>query len=61
MREGIEDFGLLTELAKQNEEKARELVQRMVRTFKDYVRDGKEFRAIHRELLEALSSLTVDS
>ena len=55
MREGIEDFGLLTELAKHDEAKARELVERMVRTFKEYVRDEKQFRAIHKELLEALS------
>ena len=56
MREGIEDFGLLTELAKHDEAKARELVNRMVRTFKDYVRDELEFRAIQKELLVALSA-----
>jgi hypothetical protein len=58
MREGIEDFGLLTELAKHDETRARELAEKMVRTFKDYVRDEQEFRAIHRELLEALSAMT---
>jgi hypothetical protein len=55
MGEGIEDFGLLTELAKHDEAKARELVARMVRSFTDYVRDEQEFRAIQKELLEVLS------
>ncbi len=54
MRDGIEDFELLTLLAKKNPGKAREIAQKAVRTFTDYVRDIKQFRMLRRSLLEAL-------
>jgi glycosyl hydrolase family 123 len=53
MREGIEDFGLLTELAKTDEPHARRIADEMVQSFTDYVRDPARFREIQRELLEA--------
>ncbi|MCW5979544.1 MAG: DUF4091 domain-containing protein [Bryobacteraceae bacterium] len=55
MREGIEDFGLLTELARYDEAKADEIAAETVKSFTDYVRDEKTFRQIHRKLLVALS------
>ena len=53
MREGIEDYGLLSELAKTDEERARRIADEMVQSFTEYVRDPARFREIHRELLEA--------
>lgn len=55
MREGIEDFGLLTELAKHDNAKAQEITAETVKSFTDYVRNEKRFREIHRKLLEALA------
>ncbi|MBN1853050.1 MAG: DUF4091 domain-containing protein [Pirellulales bacterium] len=54
MRDGVEDFELLTLLAQRNPEQAHELAAAMVRSFTDYVRDEKEFRAIRLRLLETL-------
>lgn len=54
MRDGIEDYELLKLLAQRDPQKADELAQRVVNTFTDYVRDVATFRAIRRELLEAL-------
>ncbi len=56
MREGIEDFGLLSELNRRDKKAAKALAGEMVTTFTDYVRDAKRFREIHRRLLEKLSS-----
>jgi len=54
MRDGVEDFELLTRLAKKDPAKAKSLVESAVHTFTDYVRDTKKFRAIRQSLLEAL-------
>jgi len=54
MREGIEDFALLSELAKKDEAKAKQLAGEAVKSFVEYVRDPKTFRDIQRKLLEAL-------
>jgi hypothetical protein len=53
MREGIEDFGLLAELSKTDEPRARRIAGEMVQSFTEYVRDPARFREIQRELLEA--------
>ena len=55
MREGIEDFGFLSELAKHDEAKAQEIVGQAIQSFTDYVRDVNQFREIHLKLLKALS------
>ncbi len=54
MRDGVEDFELLTLLAKKDPAKAKSLVESAVHTFTDYVRDIKKFRTIRQALLEAL-------
>jgi glycosyl hydrolase family 123 len=51
MREGIEDFALLKELDKKDASTARKIANEAVRTFADYVREPKEFRAIQERLL----------
>ena len=53
MRDGVEDFELLTLLAKKDRAKAAEIAGATVRTFTDYVRDEKAFRAQRLKLLEA--------
>ncbi|MCW5981628.1 MAG: DUF4091 domain-containing protein [Bryobacteraceae bacterium] len=53
MREGIEDYELLTALEAKDAAKARELARRAIPNINDYVRNVKEFRTIRRELLEA--------
>ena len=45
MRDGVEDFELLTLLAKKDPAMAHEIAEGTVRTFTDYVRDEKIFRA----------------
>ncbi len=54
MRDGLEDFELLTLLAKKDRAKAKEIADAIARTFTDYERDEKAFRTQRRELLEAL-------
>lgn len=54
MRDGVEDFELLTLLAQKDPTKARQLAEEAVHAFTDYVRDTKKFRAIRRRLLDAL-------
>ena len=54
MREGIEDYALLTELAKKDEARAKQIAGEAVKTFVDYVREPTQFRAIQRKLLEGL-------
>jgi hypothetical protein len=56
MRDGVEDFELLTLLAESDPEIAQDLAKRVVRTFTDYVRDVPTFRQIRIELLEALEA-----
>lgn len=51
MREGIEDYGLLTELAKRDPEKAKRLASKAIPHITDYVRGVAEFRAIQGELM----------
>jgi hypothetical protein len=53
MRDGVEDFELLTLLAKKDRAKAEEIANGTVRTFTDYERDEKVFRAQRLKLLEA--------
>ncbi len=53
MREGIEDYALLAELAKSKPEVARQLADAMVASFTDYVRDEAQFRELYRRLLES--------
>ena len=61
MREGIEDFGLLSQVAKQDQEKAQQLAGEAVQSFTDYVRDPGRFREIHLRLLEAASQAQATS
>ncbi|MCW5981629.1 MAG: DUF4091 domain-containing protein [Bryobacteraceae bacterium] len=58
MREGIEDFGLLTELAKKDPERAKAIAYEAVQSFQEYVRDPAAFRAIQLKLLDALRNPT---
>ena len=51
MREGIEDYELLTDLAKTNPEKAKKLADDMIPNITDYVRSVAQFREIQRRLL----------
>lgn len=53
MREGIEDFALLDELAKKDPARAREIATLAVESFTEYVREPERFREIYRQLLEA--------
>jgi hypothetical protein len=53
MRDGVEDYELLTLLAKKDRAKASEIAEGTVRTFTDYVRDERTFRAQRLKLLEA--------
>jgi hypothetical protein len=53
MREGIEDYALFKELEKQDPALAQKIAGEAVRTFVDYVRDPREFRAIQQKLLAA--------
>ncbi len=54
MRAGIEDFELLTLLARSDPDAARELAEIAIPHINDYVRDPAAFRTLHRRLLEAL-------
>ena len=53
MRDGVEDFELLTLLAKKDPEKAHAIAKEAVRTFTDYMRDERALRALRLKLLEA--------
>jgi hypothetical protein len=61
MREGIEDFGLLSHVAKQDAEKGRQLASEAVQSFTEYVRDPGRFREIHLRLLQAASQAQATS
>lgn len=54
MLEGIEDYELLTALKARDPAAAANLARKAVAGLTDYVRDPEQFRAIERELLEAL-------
>ena len=51
MREGIEDYELLTDLAKRDPEKAKKLSADMIPNITDYVRSVERFREIQKQLL----------
>jgi hypothetical protein len=55
MREGIEDYGLLTELRKRDAAAADRICAEAVQSLTEFVRDPAKFRTIRRELLAALS------
>jgi glycosyl hydrolase family 123 len=54
MREGIEDYELLTVLAQKDPEAARALAEALIPNINDYVRDPAQFRSYRQQLLEAL-------
>jgi len=54
MRDGVEDYELLTLLAQKDPTKAQTLAETVVRSFTDYVRDPKMLRQVRIELLESL-------
>ena len=54
MLEGIEDYELLTALKAKDPAAAENLAKKAVAGLTDYVRDPEQFRAIERELLQAL-------
>jgi hypothetical protein len=54
MRDGVEDYELLTLLAQKNPTRAKSLAETVVRSFTDYARDPKTLRQARIELLEAL-------
>jgi len=51
MREGIEDYELLMESARNAHERTDALARTVMPTFKEYLRDVNQFRAFERELL----------
>jgi hypothetical protein len=55
MLQGIEDYEMLKALAAKDPAAADRLAQEAVAGLTDYVRDPEKFRAIERELLEALA------
>ena len=55
MRDGIEDYELLKQLAQKNPEKANSICNSIVRSMTDYTLDPKQFRAARLELLNACS------
>jgi hypothetical protein len=55
MREGIEDYELLRELEEKHPGAAQALAAKMIRSFTDYVRDPREFRSLHEQVLDQLS------
>lgn len=52
MREGIEDYELLTVLAKRDPEKAKRLAATAIPHITDYIRSVPRFRALQHELME---------
>jgi hypothetical protein len=55
MLEGIEDYEMLMALKAKNPEAAESLGKEAIAGFTDYVRNVEKFRAIERQLLEALA------
>jgi chemotaxis methyl-accepting protein methylase len=51
MREGIEDYELLMEAARDEPTRTDALARTVMPTFTDYVRDTTEFRKFEHELL----------
>jgi hypothetical protein len=54
MRAGIEDYELIMLLAEKSPEKAKELVEKCVKSFTDYTNDVEEFMNVYQELLDQL-------
>lgn len=54
MRDGVEDYELLTLLAAKDPEKAKALAATVVRSFTDYLRDAPSLRQVRLELLQSL-------
>ena len=54
MRDGIEDYELLTVFARNRTVEARTLVSEVIPHVTDYIRDPQAFRKYHRRLLESL-------
>ena len=52
MREGIEDYALLSEIDRKDRAAAQKIAGEAIKSFVDYVRDPGEFRAIQRKVLE---------
>lgn len=55
MRDGIEDYELLTALAAKNPARAKELAAAAIPHVNDYIRDPAAFRQLRRQLLKAVS------
>jgi hypothetical protein len=55
MLQGIEDYEMLQALEAKNPAEAQRLAEEAMAGFTDYVRDPAQFRAIEKELLEALA------
>ena len=55
MRQGMEDLELMRILKRKAPERASSLSGRIVRGFCDYTADTATYRAVRKELLEALS------
>jgi hypothetical protein len=53
MREGIEDYELLADLAGTNPARADELVRKAIPNVNDYIRDHKQFRELYEQMLIA--------
>lgn len=53
MREGIEDYELLVEMAKRDPEQAGALAKELIPNVLDYKRDVADFRRIHAQLLQS--------
>ena len=56
MRAGIEDYEMLTSLARRDPAAADALAREAVASFTDYVRDAAAFRRIEAKLIEALAA-----
>ena len=53
-RIGLEDYELLKMLKTKNPDRAQAIIKKVIRSFSDYTKDPKVYRAARRELLEAL-------
>lgn len=56
-RNGAEDYELLCQLSQHNHQRALQLQARVCTSFREYITSGKEFAAIHTQLLTELDKL----
>lgn len=56
MREGIEDYELLTALAAKDPAKAEELAREAIPQMNNYIHSPEEFREVRRSLVETASA-----